>query len=75
VNIPPLEYTPISSIPGDSSLSSQALNFEGSVVAIGDYYFDNRTRSIEKRSFEKKKRRRLQVKVTCRKDFGMEGRP
>jgi hypothetical protein len=50
VNIPPPEYTPISSIPGDSSLSSQALNFEGSVVTIGDYYFDNRTRSIEKRS-------------------------
>jgi hypothetical protein len=50
VNVPPLEYTPISTIPGDSSFSSQALNFEGSVVAIGDYYFDNRTRSIEKRS-------------------------
>jgi len=55
VNIPPLEYTPISSIPGDSSLSSQALNFEGSVVAIGDYYFDNRTRSIEKRSVKRKR--------------------
>jgi hypothetical protein len=55
VNIPPPEYTPISSIPGDSSLSSQALNFEGSVVAIGDYYFDNRTRSIEKRSMKRKR--------------------
>jgi hypothetical protein len=37
VNIPPPEYTPISTIPGDSSLSTQALNFEGSVVAIGEY--------------------------------------
>jgi hypothetical protein len=49
VNIPPLESTPISSIPGYSSLSSQALNFEGSEVVIGNYYFDNITRSIEKR--------------------------
>jgi hypothetical protein len=55
VNIPPLEYTPISSIPGDSSLSSQALNFEGYLVAIGDYYFNNRTRSIEKRSMKRKR--------------------
>jgi len=37
VNIPPLEYTPISNIPGDSFLSSQAMNFEGFVVAIRDY--------------------------------------
>jgi len=49
-NIPSLEYTPIRSIPGYSSLSSQALNFEGSIVAIGEYYFNNRTRSIDKRS-------------------------
>jgi hypothetical protein len=55
VNIPPLEYTPISSIPWDSSLSSQALNFEGPVVSIGDYYFENRTRSIEKRSAKRKR--------------------
>jgi hypothetical protein len=49
VNIPPPEYTPLSSIPRYSSISSQTLNFEGSVVSIGDYYFDNRTRSIKKR--------------------------
>jgi len=47
MNISPPEYTPIISIPRDSSRSSQSLNFEGSIVAIGDYYFDNKTRSIE----------------------------
>jgi flagellar hook-length control protein FliK len=55
VNVPPQEYTPISTIPGDSSFSSQALNFEGSVVSIGDYYFDNRTRSIENISSKRKR--------------------
>jgi hypothetical protein len=55
MNIPPLEYTPISSIPGDSSLSSQALNFRRICSSIGDYYFDNKTRSIEKRSSKRKR--------------------
>jgi hypothetical protein len=55
VNIPPPEYTPISSIPRDSFLSSQSLNFEGSVAIIGDYDFDKRTRSIEKRSTKRKR--------------------
>jgi hypothetical protein len=41
VNITPPEHAPISTIPEDSSLSCQALNFEGFVVAIGDYYFNN----------------------------------
>jgi hypothetical protein len=50
LNIPPLEYTPIISIPRDSSLSSQALKFEGYIVAIGDYYFENRTRIIKRSS-------------------------
>jgi hypothetical protein len=47
VNAPPQEYTPISTIPGDSSFSSQTLNFEGSVVAIGEYYFVDRTKGIK----------------------------
>jgi hypothetical protein len=55
VNIPPSEYTPIRTIPRDSYLSSQALNFEGLIVVIGDYYFYNRTRSIEK-TLTKRKR-------------------
>jgi hypothetical protein len=54
VNMTPQEYTPISTILGYSSLSSQALNFESFVVAIGEYYFDNRTRSIEKISTKSK---------------------
>jgi len=52
LNIPPPKYTPISTIPRDSS---QALNFEGSVLAIGDYYFDRKVRSIEKISSKRKR--------------------
>jgi hypothetical protein len=55
VNIPPQEYTPISTIPWDSSFSSQALNFKGCVVAIGDYYYHKGTISIEKRSINRKR--------------------
>jgi hypothetical protein len=55
MNIPPLDYTPLRSIPVDSSLSSQDLNFKGSVFVIGDYYFDNKTRSIEKISSKRKR--------------------
>jgi hypothetical protein len=55
VNIPPQEYTPLNAIPGDSTFSSQVLNFEGTVVAIGDYYYDDRTKSIEKRSNKRKR--------------------
>jgi hypothetical protein len=40
---------------GDSSFSSQALNFEGTVVAIEDYYYDDRMKSIEKRSNKRKR--------------------
>jgi hypothetical protein len=34
VNMPPQDYTPLNSVPEDSYFSSQALNFEGVVVAI-----------------------------------------
>jgi hypothetical protein len=40
---------------GDSSLSSQDLNFEGTVVAIRDYYYDDKMKSIEKRSNKRKR--------------------
>jgi hypothetical protein len=55
MNINPLEYTPLISIPMDSSPSSDALNFEGSVLSIGDYYYDNKTRSIKNRSLKRKR--------------------
>jgi hypothetical protein len=34
VNIPPQEYTPLNVILGDSTFSSQVLNFEGTVVVV-----------------------------------------
>jgi hypothetical protein len=55
VNVPPQDYTPINTIPGDSSFSFQPMNFEGSVVAIGGYYFDNMKISIEKMSTKRKR--------------------
>jgi hypothetical protein len=55
LNVPPQEYTPISTILGNSSFSCQAMNFEGSIVAIRDYYCDNRTKIIKNRLTERKK--------------------
>jgi hypothetical protein len=54
INIPPQDYTPINAIPGDSSFSSQALNFEGTVVAIKYYYYDEKIKIIEKISNKRK---------------------
>jgi len=50
VNTSPQDYTPINVILRDSSFSSQDLNFEGTMVSIRDYYYENKTRSIGKRS-------------------------
>jgi len=50
VNIYPREYTPLTVIPGNSTFSSQILSFEGVVVVVGDWYYDDRTKSIERRS-------------------------
>jgi hypothetical protein len=47
--MPPQEYTPLNATLWDSSFSSQASNFEGIMVAIREYYYDNKMRSIEKR--------------------------
>jgi hypothetical protein len=55
VNIPPQDYTPLNSIPCDYSLSSKYLNFEGTVVAIRDYYYNYRNKIIEKRSNKRKR--------------------
>jgi hypothetical protein len=55
VNVPPRDLTPLNPILGDSSLSSQTLNFEGTIVDIGDYYYDDRMKSIEKRSNKRKR--------------------
>jgi hypothetical protein len=55
VKMSPQDYTPLNVIPGDSSFSSQALNFKGIVVAIGVYYYDNKMRSIEKRLNKRKR--------------------
>jgi hypothetical protein len=55
VNVPPQDFTPLNAILGDSSLSSQDLNFEGTVVAIRDYYYDDKMKSIEKRSNKRKR--------------------
>jgi len=54
-NITPQAYTPINVILGDSSFFSQDLNFEGTIVAIEDYYYYDRTKSIEKRSHKRKR--------------------
>jgi hypothetical protein len=55
VNIYPQEYTPLTVIPGNSTYSSQILSFDGAIMAIGDYYYDDRTKSIEKRLNKRKR--------------------
>jgi hypothetical protein len=55
VSIPPDEYTPLNAIPGNTTFSSQILSFEGVVVTVGDYYYDERTKIIEKRSKKRKR--------------------
>jgi hypothetical protein len=55
VNVFPQEYTPLTSIPGNSTLFSQILSFEGVFLVVGDYYYDDRTKSIEKRSNKRKR--------------------
>jgi hypothetical protein len=40
---------------GNTTFSSQILSFEGVVVVVGDYYYDDRTKSIEKRSNKRKR--------------------
>jgi hypothetical protein len=55
VNISPQEYTPLTAIPGNLTFSSQILSFEGVVMVVGDYYYDDRTKSIEKRSNKRKR--------------------
>jgi hypothetical protein len=49
INIPPQECTPLMAIPGNLSFSSQVLNFDDVVVAVGEYYYSDKTKGIEKR--------------------------
>jgi hypothetical protein len=42
-------------IPGNSTFSTEVLNFDGVVVVVGDYYYNDKTRSIEKRSNKRKR--------------------
>jgi hypothetical protein len=54
VNILSHEYTPLNAISVNTNFSSQILSFEGVVVVVGDYYYDDNTKSIEKRSNKRK---------------------
>jgi hypothetical protein len=55
VNIFPHEYTPINSILGNTTFSSQILSFEGVFVVVGDYYYNERMKRIEKRLYKRKR--------------------
>jgi hypothetical protein len=54
VNIPIHACTPLKSIPGNFSYSSQLLELEDVVVVVGEYYYNNSTKGIEKRSNKRK---------------------
>jgi hypothetical protein len=47
VNIPIQECTPLMEIPWIFSYSSQVLELEEVVVAVGEYYYNNNTKGIE----------------------------
>jgi hypothetical protein len=49
VTIPLEECTPLTTIPGSLSLTSPGLGIECAVVAVGEYYYSHKTKSIEKR--------------------------
>jgi hypothetical protein len=42
-------------IPGNLSFSSQVLNLDDVVVAVGEYYYSNKTKGIEKRKNKRKR--------------------
>jgi hypothetical protein len=55
VGIPIEECTPLASILGILSLTSEGLRFEGVVVTVGYYYYNHKTRAIEKRAPKRKR--------------------
>jgi hypothetical protein len=55
VNIPIHSCTLLKSIPGNFSFSSQLLELEDVVVVVGEYYYNNSTKGIEKRSSKRKR--------------------
>jgi hypothetical protein len=61
VNIPIHECTPLNSIPGNFSYSSQLLELEDVVVVVGEYYYNNKTKGIEKIS---NKRKRIETSLS-----------
>jgi len=44
----PHEYTTLNEIPSNTTFSSQILSFEGVVVVVGDYYYDDRKKTLKK---------------------------
>jgi hypothetical protein len=55
VDIPPQECTPLMSIPRKFFFSSQVLKLDEVVVEVGEYYYNEKTKGIEKRSRKRKR--------------------
>jgi hypothetical protein len=54
VKIPPHECTTLMDIPGNATFSSQVTNFNDFVVFVGEYYYINKTKWVEKTSNKRK---------------------
>jgi hypothetical protein len=55
VNTPINVGTPLSTIPGNFSYSSQLIELDDVVVVVDEYYYNNSKRGIEKRSTKRKR--------------------
>jgi hypothetical protein len=55
VTIPLEECTPLAVIPGNLSFTSLGLGIEGVVVVVGEYYYNHKTKAIEKRMTKRKR--------------------
>jgi hypothetical protein len=53
--IPIEECTPLASIPGNISYTSQELGMDDVVVVVGEYYYNHKTRDIERRINKRKR--------------------
>jgi hypothetical protein len=49
------ECTPLATIPGNISYTSQELGLDEVVVVVGDYYYSKKTRDIERRTTKRKR--------------------
>jgi hypothetical protein len=54
IDIPTQECTPLMAIPSDFS-SSQVLKLDEVVVVVGEYYYNDKTKGVEKRSRKRKR--------------------